>query len=192
MDRQPVLEGERLLLRPLREDDWDALFGVARDPTIWAIHPVPTRWQEPVFRTMFEELLAEGGTLVVVDKAEDRMVGSSTFRPLEAAPDGIEIGWTFLATSHWGGSYNAEMKRLMIEYALRHVERAVFRVGHANLRSRRAMEKIGGRLTEVTEMVDTPAGPVLYVHYEITRENFERGPWPARCKAPPGVRRGFA
>ena len=55
----------------------------------------------------------------------------------------VEIGWTFLARSHWGGLYNGEMKRLMIRHAFRFVESVVFLIGPQNLRSQRAVEKIG-------------------------------------------------
>jgi RimJ/RimL family protein N-acetyltransferase len=60
--------------------------------------------------------------------------------------DEIEIGWTFIARSHWGGTYNREIKRLMLDHIHRFVNRVVFIVGQDNLRSRGAMEKIGGRL----------------------------------------------
>ncbi|MCE2843274.1 MAG: GNAT family N-acetyltransferase [Novosphingobium sp.] len=154
MNRQPVLEGERLLLRPLTPDDWDALFAVASDPEIWAIHPQHDRWQEPVFRRFFADALGRGGALVVIDKATDAVVGSSQYK--EEAGGVVEIGWTFLATSHWGGRYNREMKRLMLEHAFRFVGRVEFRVGECNLRSQRAMEKIGGHLTDRFAMVDLP------------------------------------
>jgi RimJ/RimL family protein N-acetyltransferase len=88
----------------------------------------------------------------------------------------VEIGWSFLARSHWGGATNREMKRLMLEHALAQVARVEFRVGESNLRSRRAMEKIGGRLTGRSEMVDTPSGQMRHVIYEITRESFADGP----------------
>ena len=115
MDRQPVLEGERLLLRPLRDSDWDALYAVASDRELWANHPSHDRWQEPVFRAYFDDALAQGGALAVVDKASGAVVGSSRFQGYDPADGGsVEIGWTFLARSHWGGSYNAEMKRLML------------------------------------------------------------------------------
>ncbi|GAA4779294.1 GNAT family N-acetyltransferase [Novosphingobium ginsenosidimutans] len=174
MDRRPVLEGERLLLRPLTLDDWDALFAVASDPEVWAIHPQHDRWQEPVFRRFFADALGRGGALVVIDKATGAVVGSSQYK--EEAGGVVEIGWTFLATSHWGGSYNREMKRLMLVHALQFVERVEFRVGECNLRSQRAMEKIGGRLTERFDMVETPSGPMRHVIYEITRESFASGP----------------
>jgi RimJ/RimL family protein N-acetyltransferase len=177
LDRQPTLEGERLLLRPLRAQDWDALFAVASDPLIWEIHPANDRWQEPVFRAYFEDALAQGGALAVIDKADGRMIGSSRFQNLDQADGGsVEIGWTFLARSHWGGSYNAEMKRLMLSHALASVARVVFRVGETNLRSRGAMEKIGGRLTDRIDITDLPAGPARHVIYEIDRASFAAGP----------------
>ncbi len=45
--------------------------------------------------------------------------------------------------SRWGGEYNGELKRLMIEYAFGSVERVVFLAAVENLRSRRAIEKLG-------------------------------------------------
>lgn len=176
MDRQPVLEGERLLLRPLREDDRAALYAVARDPAVWALHPVGTRWQEPVFQPYFDNLIASGGALAVIERSEERIVGTSSYCPLPSDPAAIEIGWTFLTPSLWGGSYNRELKRLMLIHAHRFVDRVVFRVGIDNLRSRRAMEKIGGVLTDETEVIETAAGPVPYVYYEITREQLADGP----------------
>ncbi len=174
MNRQPVLQGERLLLRPLVPDDWDALFAVASDPQVWAIHPQHDRWQEPVFRRFFADALARGGALAVIDQASGAIIGSSQYKP--EANSTVEIGWTFLAPSHWGGAYNREMKRLMLAHALQFVGRVEFRVGECNLRSQRAMAKIGGRLTERFDMVETPSGPMRHVIFEITRESFAGGP----------------
>ena len=177
MDRQPVLEGERLLLRPLRPDDWDALYAVASDPLIWEVHPSRDRWQEPLFRTFFDDALAKGGALAVIDRQSGEMVGSSRFQGYDPAQGGsVEIGWTFLARSHWGGGYNPELKRLMLTHALRWVARVDFRIGETNWRSRTAMERIGGRLSDRTELAETTAGLVRHVIYEITRESFAEGP----------------
>ena len=177
MDRQPILEGERLQLRPLRSDDWAALYAVASDPLIWEVHPSHDRWQEPLFRSFFDDALAKGGALVVIDKASDEVIGSSRFQAYDPADGGsVEIGWTFLARSHWGGASNAEMKRLMLAHALGFVERVDFRIGEANLRSRAALEKIGGRLSDRVELAETAGGMVRHVVYEITRAGLAAGP----------------
>jgi RimJ/RimL family protein N-acetyltransferase len=177
MDRQPVLEGERLLLRPLRPDDWDALFAVAADPRVWALHPAHDRWREPVFRAFFADALANRGALAVIDKASGEIVGSSRFQGYDAADGGsVEIGWTFLARRLWGGGYNAEMKRLMLAHALRNVERVEFRVGADNVVSRGAMKNIGGRLTDRTDVTVLAGKPIAHVIYEIDRAAFASGP----------------
>ena len=180
LDRQPHLEGERLWLRPLREDDWDALFAIASDRELWAGHPAHDRWQEPVFREYFADALVSGGALVATDKATGGIVGASQFFDYQENEDGrgpsVEIGFTFLVRSHWGGATNRELKRLMLAHALKWVNYVRFRVGETNLRSRTAMERIGGRLTD-RRQVEVKAGrPVIHVLYEIDRAGFEEGP----------------
>lgn len=178
MDRQPVLEGERLLLRPLRADDWDALYGVASDPLIWELHPANDRWQEGVFRAFFADALEGGGAMAAIDKASGAIIGSSRWQAHDPAAGGsVEIGWTFLARSHWGGPWNTDMKRLMLAHAFRWVARVNFRVGETNLRSRGAMARIGARLTARDGgTVQTASGPARHLIYEITRESFVQGP----------------
>lgn len=176
MDRQPVLEGERLRLRPLASDDWDALFQVASDPLLWEQHPINDRWQPEVFGPFFEDGLNNAGALAVTDRASGRIIGSSQYRPTPFDPDAIEIGWTYLAREYWGGAFNRELKRLMLAHALTSVPRVLFRVGSANWRSRKAMEKIGGVLTDMVEDGEYKGRFVQHVVYEITRKGFARGP----------------
>lgn len=177
MNRQPVLEGPALLVRPMREEDREALFAVASDPEIWALHPSHDRWQRPVFDVLIDDSLAQGGALTVMDKASGAIIGSSQYRPSVDVAGAMEIGWTFLARKYWGGAANRELKRLMLSHLLEHMEPAVFRVGATNLRSRRAMEKIGGRLIDLTLDVPYPDGRVVpHVFYVIDREGFASGP----------------
>ena len=143
-DRQPILIGDLLEIRPLRANDFDALFRVAGDPLIWEQHPEHTRYQEATFRTFFEEALGSGGALVAIDRATGQIIGSSRYHGYDANRSVIEIGWTFLARAYWGGQYNGEMKRLMLEHAFTWVNRVIFIIGPDNRRSQRAVEKIGG------------------------------------------------
>jgi len=141
---QPTLEGNALRLRPLREEDWDALFAAASDPLIWEQHPAPDRYQEKVFREYFREAMESGGAFVVIDKRDGRTIGSSRYLGYNKEASEIEIGFTFLARAYWGGVYNREMKDLMLGHAFRFVRHVVFTVGPRNIRSQKAMEKIGG------------------------------------------------
>ena len=143
-DLQPILKGELLVLRPLRADDFHDLYAVACDPLIWEQHPASDRYKEEVFREFFREAMESGGALIAMDAKGGQVIGSSRFYGYDEAKSEIEIGWTFLARSRWGGVYNREMKGLMLQHAFRFVDRVVFLVGPQNLRSQRAMEKIGG------------------------------------------------
>ena len=152
-DLQPSLTGDLLRLRPLGPHDFSALYTVASDPLIWEQHPERDRYRQDVFTRFFDDAIASGGALVAVDAAVGHIVGSSRFHGYDSATSEIEIGWTFLARSHWGGRYNREMKQLMIGHAFRFVRSVIFVVGEHNHRSQKAVEKIGG--TPVGRRTDT-------------------------------------
>jgi RimJ/RimL family protein N-acetyltransferase len=143
LDFQPRLEGELVTLKPLRAEDFEELYAVACDPLIWEQHPAKDRYKEEVFKELFRESLESGGALIAIDRKDGRVIGSSRYHGHNEEKSEIEIGWTFLARSHWGGEYNGEMKRLMLGHAFKFVKSVVFLIEPENLRSQRAVEKIG-------------------------------------------------
>jgi RimJ/RimL family protein N-acetyltransferase len=182
-DFQPVLRGELVELRPLRAEDYDDLYAVAADPLVWEQHPVRNRHEDRVFREFFREALASGGALIACDIRTQRVIGSSRFHGYDEGRNEVEIGWTFLARSCWGGRYNGDMKEIMLQHAFRFVDSVVFLVGPQNFRSQRAVEKIGG--IRVGTRPDT-SGRDSYV-YQITAgrrafksDNIERSAGDAR------------
>ena len=142
-DLQPTLKGNLLELRPLHAGDFDALYAVASDPLIWEQHPERERYKEDIFREFFRQAMESGGALIALDAKDGRVIGSSRFHGYDPANDEIEIGWTFLARSHWGGDYNGQMKQLMVDHAFRFVKSVILVIGIENWRSQKAAEKIG-------------------------------------------------
>lgn len=143
-DLQPTLRGDLVELRPLRAEDFDPLYAVASDPLIWEQHPERERYREEVFRQFFSEAMESGGAFLVLDRGSGKVIGSTRYFGYDPQQSEVEIGWTFLARSHWGGRYNGEMKKLMLEHAFQFVQRVVFLVGPQNFRSRKAVRTIGG------------------------------------------------
>lgn len=172
---QPTLEDELIILRPLEKDDFDALYAAASDQLIWEQHPAYDRWQRDVFEVFFREAIASGGAFAVIDKASGKIIGSSRFVKVKENIHSIEIGWTFLAREYWGGVYNLSMKRLMINHALRFVDNILFFIGENNMRSRKAVEKLGGVL--ITELEGKPirAEEDGWVIYRLRREEWNVG-----------------
>jgi RimJ/RimL family protein N-acetyltransferase len=176
MNRQPHLKGQLLELRPLRPEDFDDLYAVASDPLIWEQHPHNTRYQEEVFRKFFRDALASGGALIAIDPKTGRVIGSSRYDGYDKEKSQVEIGWTFLARSHWGGVYNGEMKQLMLEHAFKFVDNVVFVIGVQNLRSQKAVEKLGAVRAGTT--VDG-GGADCFV-YRLSAKEWESGNGPVR------------
>jgi RimJ/RimL family protein N-acetyltransferase len=142
-DLQPHLKGKLIELRPIAPEDWNDLFAVASDPLIWEQHPESDRYKEDVFKVFFKDALESGGAFVVIDTKNKRIIGSTRFHGYDPEKSEVEIGWTFLARTYWGGRYNREMKQLMLGHAFQFVENVVFYVGENNIRSQKATEKIG-------------------------------------------------
>lgn len=169
VDFQPTLIGEAVILRPTARSDWTEMFSVASDPLIWALHPAHDRWQEDVFRQYFADALDSGGALTIRDKANGAIIGASRYSTRWAGTGEVEIGWTFLSRDYWGGATNGQVKSLMIAHAHRWFATCLFMVGKDNLRSRRAMEKIGGVLRDDTRIHEMAGMPVTHVVYTIGR-----------------------
>lgn len=168
---QPLLRGHLVELHPLQPNDFARLYEVAKDPLIWEQHPASDRFQADVFLQFFQGALQSGGAFLVLDHASQQPIGSTRFAGFDEQKREIEIGWTFLARSHWGGAANAEMKALMLNHAFPFVNRVLFRIGADNLRSRRAVEKIGATL--VGPSPDPDGNP--HVLYALTRAQWEAG-----------------
>jgi RimJ/RimL family protein N-acetyltransferase len=145
-DLQPRMQNKAVRVEPVDVDDFDALFAVASDPLIWEQHPNKNRYQRAVFETFFKGALDSGGALCVIDNATGELIGSSRYYNLDEARSVVSIGYTFIARSAWGRQYNRALKTLMLDHAFQFVDRVVFEVGAANVRSRKAMDKLGGIL----------------------------------------------
>ena len=158
-------------MRPLGEGDYAQLRAAAADPLIWEQHPVADRYKEQEFRRFFDDALRSGGALAVLDLRDGALIGTSRFDNHDGRASEIEIGWTFLARAYWGGAHNKEMKRLMLAHAFEFVENVVFLVGPRNLRSQKAVEKIGA--VPVGTRRDAAGRPSLL--YRITKLEWAAG-----------------
>jgi len=173
-DFQPTLVGPTIIVRPIAAEDWTELFAAGADPEIWRVHPVPDRYTEAGFRKFFDSAVDSKMSFVFVDRATGRLIGSSRYYGYAPELGEIEIGWTFLARSHWGGRANREVKRLMLDHAFTFVDTVVFWVGDQNWRSQGAMTKIGGvkrRGLFVREL----SGDRPYFIFEITKDRYREG-----------------
>jgi len=171
---QPRLIGKLLELRPLAREDFDALYAAASDPLIWEQHPESDRYQREVFQTFFDSAMESGGAFAVLERKTGKLIGSSRYARFDVDQKQVEIGWTFLQRAFWGGEYNGELKTLMLDHAFRFVERVVFTVGENNLRSQRAVEKIGGSVVGKVERPGRDGTMQPNVELAITKDEWSK------------------
>lgn len=150
MNLQPThLGNERIRLMPLKRDDAESLYIVASDPLIWEQHPNKDRYLKEVFALFFSDAIASKGAFLITNAQTGEVIGSSRYYQYDAEQKSVAIGYTFLSRSCWGNTYNKCLKQLMLDYAFLFVEQVFFHVGENNIRSQKAIEKLGAvRLIE--------------------------------------------
>lgn len=168
---QPKLLGANISIRPLEEGDFDELFACASDKQIWAGHPHPDRYKLSVFRPYFKAAM-ESKTCIVIDNHSGKIIGSTRYYLSSAIPDDISIGYTFLVREHWGGKTNYELKKLMLDYAFSFFANVWFHVGTSNIRSQKAVLKIGATYIG-EEILDISSKSESWCCYKIDRETWQ-------------------
>lgn len=169
---QPVLNGRTIKLRPLERDDFEALYLAASDPGIWELHPDSERYKRDIFqRRFFESALASRGSLVIEESDSGRIIGSSRYYEWNPDAKEISIGYTFIERSHWGVGTNRELKELMLNHIYQWAEVVWFHVGKINVRSRRAVEKLGATLSYEKER-ELDGRPFTQLYYKLEASDF--------------------
>ncbi|MBL7931737.1 MAG: GNAT family N-acetyltransferase, partial [Bacteroidia bacterium] len=118
---QPILQNDKTILYPLKEEDFEELYAVASDPKVWEQHPNKDRWKREVFKTFFDGAMQSKGAFKIVDKASDNTIGSTRFYDYDEGKNGILIGYTFYGKAYWGKGINPSVKKLMLDYIFQFV-----------------------------------------------------------------------
>jgi len=143
------LENERIKLEPLTPDHVKLMRPLSSDSDIWRWYTEDLSNPDDLENWMMNRLReSENGTQMsyaVIDKKDDKVIGSSSYGHIEWAEKCLEVGWTWLGKEYIGSGINKHMKFLMLGHAFdtMGIERLELRTDETNVRSRRAMEKIG-------------------------------------------------
>jgi N-acetyltransferase len=165
---QPTLENESILLQPLQERDFEGLYKIAADPKVWEQHPNKNRYQREVFEIYFKGAIESRGAFLILDKHTNEIIGSSRYYDYNVKENAILIGYTFIGTKYWGKKINAQIKKLMIDYAFQFVDKVYFHIGANNKRSQIAIGNIGA--TKVREFEVAYYGEPELLNYEYVIE----------------------
>lgn len=102
MNLQPTLSDNLVVLKPLVNEHFDALYSVASDKLLWEQHPNYDRYKKDVFQDFFQKALESKGAFTIIDSKNKKVIGSSRFYDLNKKDNSIVIGYTFIDRNYWG------------------------------------------------------------------------------------------
>ena len=175
IDIQPILENEKVILSPLKEEDFEALYATASDPKIWEQHPNKERWKRDVFKNFFEGAIKSKGAFKILEKSTGEIIGSTRFYDFNEQEKSILIGYTFYATPYWGKGFNQAVKTMMLDYIFQFVDTVYFHVGADNTRSKKAMNKLNATKIDEQEITYFGELPKMNFVYQIRKQDWELG-----------------
>ena len=161
------LQDDIVYLKPIVETDFDRLFKVAADPSIWEQHPSRDRYKKEVFQLYFDSAISSGSAFLIAETSTNRLIGCTRFYDYNPALSRIAIGYTFLAKEYWGGKYNRAVKKLLLDYAFQFVHSVVFHIGPTNIRSQQAILRLGAK-----QIGEEHYNGTLQFLYEIRRSDW--------------------
>lgn len=169
---QPNLSNDSIRLEPLKPQDFERLYAVASDPDVWAMHPNKNRFQREVFLNFFAGAVESGGAFLVCDLQTGEVLGSTRFYDYNMDGRSILIGYTFYGTKSWGKNINFQAKTLMLNYIFQFVDKVIFHVGKDNIRSVKAMRKLGATEVGIEEVAYFGEAVKPNIVFEIKKEDW--------------------
>ncbi|HUL51733.1 MAG TPA: GNAT family N-acetyltransferase [Verrucomicrobiae bacterium] len=169
---QPILENDSIILYPLQENDFEALYAVASDPKIWEQHPNKDRWKKDVFRMFFEGAIQSKGAFKIIDKSTGKIIGSSRFYDYNEKEKSILIRYTFFPTKFWGKGINSAVKKIMLDYIFQYVDQVYFQIGINNIRSQIAIVRLGAKKIGEQEVHYFGEAPRMNYVFSLSKEGW--------------------
>lgn len=145
------LGDDKITLLPLTADHIQEMRRLSGDSDIWTWYTEdltnPDALGSWMTKRLEESQRGEKMSYAVLLNETGEIIGSSSYGHIDWTEKGIEIGWTWLGREFIGSGINKHMKYLMLSHAFdtMSIERLELRTDEENVRSRKAMEKIGAK-----------------------------------------------
>jgi RimJ/RimL family protein N-acetyltransferase len=142
-----VLTGETFQLEPLRQEHAQGLYNRGRSADDWRYMPRACFIDMADTRQWIDEAIEAPGQLpfAIVEKAKNKVIGSTRYLNIRPEHRSVEIGWTWLGQQWQRTAANTEAKLLLLSHAFDRLGcvRVEFKTDARNARSQRALERIG-------------------------------------------------
>jgi RimJ/RimL family protein N-acetyltransferase len=176
-----ILPGNSVELVSMEPHHFAALEKVAKDRRVWEFYPYDgsdsTTFQQ-LFKTSLDE--RDNGNqfpFTIYHKSSNLVIGSTRFMDIQPKHKKLEIGSTWLHPNYWATEVNPECKLLLLQYCFETLGtvRVQLKTDERNLRSRKAIEKVGGQFEGIfrNDMIRDNNTRRNSAYYSIVEEEWE-------------------
>jgi N-acetyltransferase len=181
-NQQLILEDELVRIEPLEERHYDLLLPTALEKELWLFTSVTIQSPED-FRRYFDTALQEkqqkkAYPFAYYNKQTQQYVGSTRYGNIDFSNKRLEIGWTWIHPNMQGTGFNKHCKFLLLSYGFERLQlnRIELKTSHLNLKSQKAMLKIGAvREGVFRNHIVNENGSIRHSHFF----SFIKEEWPA-------------
>lgn len=181
-----ALSGTIVDLLPLDKKHFESLEKLSKEKKIWEFYVLDGTISEKFLNTLNQAIaLRENGEqhpFVIFHKETGKIIGATRLMDIQPSHRKLEIGWTWLHPDYWGTTVNFECKLLLLSYCFEQLKayRVQFKTDENNIRSRKAIEKIGGKFEGILrhDMVRDNGTRRNSAYYSITDDE-----WPQAKRA---------
>ncbi len=144
------LVGEKVRIVPMEKNHVRGLYEIGNDQKIWNHLPkaifTPNDMQDFVEEALCQKEAGTEFPFIVLRRENDKIIGTTRLFDISIQNKSLEIGWTWYTPAVWGTHINTECKYLLLKYCFETLKliRVQFKTDERNIRSQKAIEKIGG------------------------------------------------
>ena len=151
-DLSITLENEYARLEPLTMENYQYLIPIASQEKLIQYSPSDIETQESLKKyveiALKQQQLNQSIPFIIYDKKTETYAGCTRFMNINWQHKVLEIGSTWIGREFHGSGLNKQMKDLLLNYVFDEMgfEKVEFRIDERNIRSRKAVEKLGAIL----------------------------------------------
>ena len=182
LDFQKIIHSTKVILRPMRIDDFEKMKSLTTDPKMWYYFTADLS-DEVTLKKWIETAISDLNgckalPLTIIDPANENIIGTTRIGNISKLNKRVEIGWTWISKKHQGTGINGHIKKLLFEYLFSETDtlRIEFKTDVLNIPAKKAMEKVGlikeGVLRSHTLMTNNRRRDTLY--YSILKDEWNK------------------
>lgn len=144
-----ILKTERIILRPVIEEDFKEMRELTKNEKVWTYFTSNLSNENELLHWIHTAVKSNADNerlaFTIIDRKNDKIIGSTSLGNFSKRDKRIEIGWTWLSEKTQGTGLNQMVKFILLKYCFEELEleRVESKTDVLNIAARKGLEKSG-------------------------------------------------